>query len=443
MVADLSTFSSKARRLKMLQISAGLLLVSFTLWHWAGPIGIQIANQLGNLPDKLFKGRIPSSAEFVADRLRDLSWLLASAVLLGIAAIILWHQVRIISSGLRRTLVAGFLLFVILNLFTWSASQTASFWLALYASSPTFKDTSFNIERHLLAESKAERRFAVIGSSQAASEVDCAILNKRFYPSASFSMLHFAGAQASDFLVFMPYLRSSKASDVICYVSQQSIYPRTSGHTYLPLLTSESLVKLWECGLYQEEVWANVRFGILGMAIPSFRIRRGFSTAFFGPVAEDGVLKSLELSHQTEKSLNEQNESPEVAIDKTGAQVASVAADYLKSHSSEFQKRCLRLFLAECEELNLRVHFIVGQVHPQLDAVIPVEVQNDFNELIDELPSHQSLHLIRGELPRHQSNEYSDWMHIHRSSRNAFTHALANVLEPFIGIESKQKVKLR
>ena len=401
-----STFSFKLLR----SLLVGCFSLSFLLFISASWLAEPLGNTFSSRISARTDGRVQNPVRFVSNRIVEVSGLLGC---LGLGTLVLWCSTRFLGR-IRllplRIVAGGSVGFAAFNFMILCASKTLLFWLGLYVCHPIFKETSFHIERLLLAESDAKYRIALIGSSQAASEFDSGQLTSDLYPYAQVGTLHHAGAHASDFLIFFDYIQSADASEVICYVSEQSFYTRTSGHIFLPLSTSSSLKRMEACGSAELDLGQPLMFSRLARLLPAFRIRRAVQSALGGEVVENGVrtqsgkIKSItDLAAQEESKYDIEN--------------------------SLYEKRCFRYFLKAAAENGIHVIIVMGQVNPVLQSELDSELREDFQNFLGQIEREfPEVEILKDGVKSHSSSEYSDLMHVREKTKTENTARLAEKL---------------
>ena len=435
MVLNSSTSSSN-RSWRMPWVSFGILALS-----WVGYLLLAspVANWMGErFSDEILnigRGRIVASVAFVEARALDSVYLLT-------IAIVLFELTRIVSCGIARRidplwqwLPVSAVWFASFNVFVFMAGGTTLWWMALHLPHVNLQQTAFNIERLMLAESDAETKVVVIGSSQGQSEIDVGQLARYLRPAVNAGNLSYAGALADDMTLMHFQYQEIGPDVVVCYVSPLSLYKPVTGTRWLPLLTTNSLASFVDTDVWSLGEKVRLGQGVLGLAVPLFKQRIAFSHAMYGDVSEFGYTRPDSPLANKETAINGAvTEEPVLAswVPREDDRIRR-AAVYVLGENSDYLKKSLREFLRMSAEQDRTVVLINGQVHPELTGEISSKVIKDYDKFMAELETHKNVIMLADDLKDHPAAEYTDWFHISPADRSVNTKRLAESLSKEFG----------
>ena len=254
-------------------------------WAWGDSvvrsIAVQLAADYGDILIEKSRGKVTSPSFFIETRLRELISLIIVACGLVIASWLLYRWIARFCSPLWLWLPTSLIAFTAVNLFVGSAAETGTFWTTLFALSEDSKQPAFHINRISHLDSQAKTKVIVLGSSQAGSEIEETILNRKFGPNIHVANLSYAGASPVDFLLIEEWYQHDRPDVVICYLSELSFYTTASGSRLLPLLKPTAWPILYDLNasaVMSEDAIVN---GLIASTLPLFQSRRGIEYAVF------------------------------------------------------------------------------------------------------------------------------------------------------------------
>lgn len=230
-------------------------------------------------------GSVMDAEKFVQNRLWEAAYLFSALV-----AVIIIHNLltRIFlkkTSGQNAHWIFHAIVgFVLVNLWLAVACHTTLFWFAFWQGKEgTTGLARFQVKYHVLRESRALPKAAIMGSSQAHRQVDDQLLNGYLAPNLHTGELGWPGARAYDVYLIHRGLDPSTAQIIIWYFSEADFYLGLSGDT-VPLFFGFKDIP--DCRKFDLEKHIPVRilsYGLLSDLLPAFYLRDVLSQRILGP----------------------------------------------------------------------------------------------------------------------------------------------------------------
>lgn len=408
--------SSRGLRGKLLGIAMALSAL-WVLWLAGGrALGMRLGSAFASELTHFSKGRILNPPEFVANRLFETLYLATILGLLVALALVIEAAVKARVRRVWAWVPLSVYLFVACNAFVAAAAETGLYWGVLMLGGPNLKQSAFHSERIRLRESSAAKRVVVVGSSQGNAQISAGQLNRQFHPEVEFANLSYAGAQAFDLLLIQDFYSEIRPDVVVCYLSKLNLYTPCGGGRFLPLMNPRGWSDFAELAPPEASLAEERFYGAQGILLPVFRSRRALELGLFG--AEAGEARAARPGR-----------AGEAGDDPLRSAAAETARQYRVGPEAEFQKRALARFLERNTTANTVTVLIKGQMHPLLESLISPDVHRDFENWLGEISSSgRKVVVLDDDLPRSESEAYSDLAHVTEAERVAFTAALGRQL---------------
>ena len=381
---------------------------------WAGyfiggnALGHSAVNHFGKAVDRLGGCKVPDQAQFVTLRLREFLTLISIAWLTGLIAIgILKFQVH--QNRYLSVFCNAILLFVVLNFSILAAGKTALFWLILRGTTVD-NQAQFHTKENLLREIKIHPRIALVGSSQARTQIKQEQFNEYARGRAWLMEFHFPGCRSADVFLLSNRFSATQVNEFVYYVSPSYFYiPESDSAIARDLLRLRDLPITLAMNAWQHFPSQTRPYAALGMAIPLFQYRSALQHAIFGnpdfvlPSATPPSSKPIVNDHLSARGLS--TSGPEVA----------------------YQKAAFHHFLEHTAEKGQHVIVIGGQLNPAAEAVFAPNIRPDYERFLKECAqSYPNMTLIwQNELLIEPPEAYDDDVHVSEKTAEIFTAAFA------------------
>ncbi len=388
---------------------AGYLALGHSLAFW-------VAGKWGPKIVAAGDGKFSDAGTFIQARLFEGAWLMTAT--LGILLVVvylggvwarklpeLWHWVSYSVCG-----------FVGLNVWLKVAMTTVLFWGVFWNGKGTTDSlTQFNMKLLLMKENSAPTQVILAGSSQIHAQVDHRLLNEQLGKGFNCTDLGFPGNRANDFLWLNRQLEGSRASIIVCYVSEGSFFNDGLSIGVPVFLSMRDLPEFMRLGWRLDWDSKSMKYAILANFAPVFRMRDSVSQRVLG----DGL-----------------NRLPQRRRDSTLAsdliERANVAAPYYHfGPQVPFEMAALDAFIAKCHSKNQRVVICCGQMNPILASRIPAELRPRMRDYLHQLAAkHSNMRLLDQDvLPLQTEANYEDLTHVNRNAQIQFTKLIGVELE--------------
>jgi hypothetical protein len=395
-------------------ICGGAALVSWTALLLAGrPMADALGQRFGTALLKLGEGKFSSAAEFIHRRFSEAAWLIT--LLAGWA---LTHGIVHFLFSKRGSCRAAWVLhaalaFVILNLWMTAAARTAGFWIAHWDGALTQNLTRFQVKMILAREQAAGGRMALVGSSQTRAQIDEAVLNGSFGPMVRVTDLAYPGAKALDVLLMQRQIDSTEPDYVVWYVSEAVCYSGSASEVipnFLTLSQVPDLIRRDATRFISPEYLGS---GILGAALPVFRLREVVTQRILGP--QIGNLNQSRYDAALEANLSTR---------------AKEAADYYRlNEESRMHERAMEDFIRQSAAQRQKVVLLVGQLHPTFQSALHPSIRPHMIAYLREIQSRHPNVILIEDIPPQVESDYDDLTHVNRAAQQRFSTFLAARLE--------------
>jgi len=392
----------------------------WALWFLLGkPVAGLVASLWGDRLLKLGDGKFTDPALFVQMRLHDLALLASVAGLLALACLLTmsWFRVRF---SMRFRWAANTLLFLLsFNIFGAIASHTVLFWCLLFTGEGnTHNYTQYQIKRGLMAEIAAPRQAILLGSSQTHAEIDKRLLNARMGRQLWTTELHFPGARSFDMLLCLEDLPDVKFDCVICYLSEGYFYSGANSEAAMFFMRFRELGQFYDCGGKMVNPGRFFTYGLIGDAVPLFRLREPVISRLFG-------YRIL--------GLNQERRDLTLSAD-LAERAKSAATNYHLGSESDFQKRAFEVFARKCRERHARLVLCCGQLNPILSRALDPGLRPDMLTYLHKLASQDPniVLLDESQLPVQTEKDYKDLTHVNEAGQVRFTEYIETVLQKLL-----------
>ena len=397
---------------------------AWALWFLLGkPVASIVASRFGDRLLKLGDGKFTDPAVFVQMRLQDLAMLGSAASLLTLACLLTasWFRVRL---PLRfRWAANSLVLFLSFNIFGAIASHTVLFWCLLFTGqNNTHNFTQYQLKRGLMPEIVAPRQAVLLGSSQTHAEIDKRLLNTRMGRQLWTTELHFPGSRSFDLLLCLEDLPPVKIDCVICYLSESYFYSGADSEAAMFFMRFRDLGQFYDCGGQKVRPGRFFTYGLIGDALPLFRLREPVISRLFG-------FKILGLN----QARRDQSLSADLA-----ERAKTAATGYHIGTESDFQKKAFALFARKCRERHARLVLCCGQLNPILGRALDPALRPDMLACLHDLASHDSniILLEESQLPVQTEKDYKDLTHVDEATQVRFTEYMETVLQKLLNTPS-------
>jgi hypothetical protein len=406
--------------MKSRKLIISLAAFSAAAWGLFAVFGKTLAGALdarfGSRVLQIAAGKTTDSRMFIQMRLRETGLLLTAAALIALAHLLAVSLIK------RRTLPRlGWIFsalsgFVCLNAFAVVATHTVLFWSLLFTGTGTTHNfTQYQIKRGLMREMLAPKQAVLLGSSQTRAEIDEGLLNDRLGTQLWTTELHFPGSQVYDMLLSLEDLPPVKVDYVICYLSEGYFYVHSTADGMMFFLNFRNLPEFYGMGGAFTHPGRYFAYGLLGNALPLFRLR-------------DPLLGRILGHSMMDLSQEEWNQS----LDKDLAGRARFAeAGYHVGPDTVFQKKAFGVFAAKCRERHSVLIVCCGQMNPVLARAIEPSLRADMLAFLRGQAAQDTniVLLDEADLPPQTEKDYDDLTHVNQAAQMRFSEFIAGVLE--------------
>jgi hypothetical protein len=364
---------------------------------------------------RVIVGSVMDAEKFVQNRLWEAAYLFSALVAVIIIHNLLTGMFLKKTSGQNaRWIFHAIVGFVLVNLWLAVACHTTLFWFAFWQGKEgTTGLARFQIKYHLLRESRALPKAAIMGSSQAHRQVDDQLLNGCLAPNLHTGELGWPGARAYDVYLIHRGLDPSTAQIIIWYFSESDFYMGFSVDT-VPLFFGFKDIP--DCRKFDLEKHIPVRilsYGLLSDILPAFYLRDVLSQRILGP----GVAMIRQRQHDATVKNN---------LDAGSARLAPM---FQINAESALQKSALASLAMDCAKRQQRLVLIAGQLNPLLGRRLDPALRIDMLSFLRELQrQHPDIVLITNP-PFQEVSDYIDLTHVNDERRRAFTQFVAEQLK--------------
>ena len=404
---------------RLLAIVFGIVAAGWCIYAAGGrAISSALAARFGDAIVRIGEGKIISADDFVHRRLLEAAWLttllLAWACLQ--AAITKWRGKGALP-GRWNWVLHSVLAFICLNLWLSQAQHTVLFWGLMWQGKHTQNLTRFYVKLILARENPAPVQAALMGSSQTRAQIDENLLNTILGRQLRTIELHYPGSKGYDVLLMQPLVSRMHPKYIICYVSEGDFYGGTESEIVPNFLTFAESPNLVRLGGHRFVPARRIGYGLLGDALPVFRLREVLSQRVFGTSIGQ---------------INQQRYDAALEVD-LAERARRAAKVYGANEESRFQHRAFEEFVARCRRSNQRVIILAGQLNPLFGDAIEPRVRQEMIAFLRSLPGkHPNVTVIEN-LPRQTPEDYQDLTHVTKPIQERFTRFLAEWLRNVVG----------
>lgn len=398
------------RRRPFLSMALVLIVAWGCYLGFGGALGKMVATSCGNVIGQLGGGKVPDQARYVTQRGGELLWLISLAWIIGLVTTAL---LKSLSTWSRRasTFAGGIVLFAALNLWSVAASRTALFWLILRGTTVE-NQAQFRAKENLLGEIGIHPVIALVGNSQARTEITEEQFNQSASGRAWMMELHFPGCRAADVFLLSERYDARQVNEFVYYVSPGSFYVTQSDSAIArDLLRLRDLPTTLSIDAWSHFPPETRRYAALGMALPLFQYRSSLQHAVFGS------------SEIVPPAAIPQPAAPTAAT-IPHAPVRGLAAS---SPEADYQKAAFRRFLEHATAKGQHVIVIGGQWNPAAEALFPPDIRPDYEQFLKECArTYPAMTLVwQNELLVQPPEAYVDDVHASEKTAECFTEAFA------------------
>lgn len=402
-------------------LAIGLVALPAVIWTAVWLLGHStagfVSSLLGERLVRMGDGKFGDPVVFIENRLTEAAILVT--LLCVFPAIILSavrFSGRFVGERWRWTIIS-LLGFVGVNVCLKVAMATCLFWLFFWnGKGSTNNLTQYYIKLLLLPEQKAPVKLVFAGSSQMLAQVDAAVFNRLSQPRAFATGLQFPGNRSFELCLLDDDLEDKQVDAVVCYLSELNFFGSGFGPGFSTFFGFDDLPQYSRLGGQLGWSRQDIGYGLLGSAMPVFRLR--------GPLSERVLGRDL-----ADVAQNRRDEALEVDLAKRAVEAAKA---YRDDDQAKFQIAAMREFVRTCRERGRKVVLCCGQLNPVLAAQLSADLRPKFLAILEELArEYNNVVLVRPEdLPVQRETDYDDLTHVNEAARARFTSALAETLRP-------------
>jgi hypothetical protein len=393
---------------------------SAAAWALYAVLGRTLARALdarfGHRILQMAAGKTTDSRMFIQMRMREAVLLLTAAALIALAQLLAASLINRRTPPRLAWILSALSGFVCLNAFAFVAAHTVLFWCLLFTGTGTTHNfTQYQIKWGLMREMQAPQQAVLLGSSQTRAEIDEGLLNDRLGTRLWTTELHFPGNQVYDMLLDLEDLPPVKVDYVICYLSEGNfiVGPQTGGMEFF--LNFRNLPELYRLGGALIHPDRSFAYGLLGNALPLFRLREPLLGRILGP-------SMMNLSQE------EWNQS---LITDLAARARIAVAAYQLGPNTVFQKKAFGVFAAKCRERHAVLIVCCGQMNPILGRVLDPSLRADMLAFLRGQAAQDTniVLLEQAQMPVQTEKDYDDLSHVNTAAQVRFSEFMADVLE--------------
>src|ERR1051325_11157248 len=369
------------------------------------------------------EGKITAASSFVHHRFFEGLWLATLLLVWGgiHAAVAKWLSGKVPSR--RAAIMRLVLALICLNLWLSQAERSVLFWGLLWQGKQTQNLTRFYIKLILARENPAPVQAALMGSSQVRAQIDEELLNSVMSGRLHTTELHYPGSKAHDVFLLQPIVSRIDPQYIICYVSEGDFYGGGASEGVPNFLTFAQLPALVRLGGHKFIPRREIAYGLLGNALPIFRLREVLAQRFFGP-------QIVQLKQQRY----------DAAIEADFAERARRAAKlYALNDQTQFQRRAFEQFVVRCRARNQRVIILCGQLNPLFGDALEPRFRQETLAFLRSLAARYSNVLFIKNLPKQTPEDYEDLTHVLKPAQERFTRFLAERLLDLLNAERGER----
>jgi hypothetical protein len=396
----------------------GLAAFSLAVWGMFAVLGETLVRSLdahfGSRVLRMAAGKTTDSRVFIQARLHEVVLLLAVAAFIALAHVSVVGLLNQRTSPRLAWILSASSGFVCLNAFGVMAAHTVLFWCLLFTGTGTTHNfTQYEIKRGLMREEQAPK--LLLGNSQTRAEIDEGVLNDRLGKQLWTTELHFPGNQIYDMLLCLEDLPPVRVDYVICYLSEGYFFGNPNAQGVMFFLDFNNLPEFYRLGGALTHPGRNFAYGLLGNALPLFRLR-------------DPLLGRI-LGHSM-MDLNQEEWNQSLPTDLL--QRARTAATTLTLGSrTDFQEAAFAVFAAKCHERHATLIVCCGQNNPILERATEPARRADMLAFLRRQASQDTniVLLDEAEMPQQTEKDYDDLTHVNVAAQARFSEFMAGVLE--------------
>lgn len=399
------------RRHPFLSMAILLALAWACYLQFGNVVGRFAASSFGPIVSKLGASKVPDPARYVTMRLSELLWLISLTWLTALIVTVLFKALSK-KSGVS-IFSRGVILFLALNLWCLAAAKTALFWLVLRGTTVE-NHAQFRVKENLVSEVKVHPVIALVGNSQARSEITEEDFNTYANGRAWMMECHFPGCRAADVYLLSERFTGNQVDEYVYYVSPGSFYVAESdsaiARDLLRLRDFPVTISMAAWGHFPVETRV---YAALGIICPLFQYRSPFQHAIFG---SSEILPPAIATRLTPSPVKVENTSP-----------ACVRALATSSPEADYQKDAFRRFLQRATEKRQHVIVIGGQWNPVAEAQFPADLRPDYERFLKECArAYPAMTLVwQNEILVQSPDAYMDYVHCTEKTSEYFTEAFA------------------
>ena len=161
-----------------------------------------------------------------------------------------------------------------------------------------------------------------------------------------------------------------------------------------------------------------VGYGLLGGALPLFRVREPLAGRLLGSSMQD-------LGQRRWDQALDTNLDQRAKVDAT---------NYCSNVRSEFEERAFRAFASKCRDRHSRLVICCGQLNPILEKSLDPRLRPEMLSFLREMAVEDSNITLLDEssLPRQDAQNYDDLTHVNAAAREQFSEFIAGVLDNLV-----------
>ena len=365
---------------------------------------------------QLTSGKTTDARMFIQMRLREAVLLLTVGALLALAQLLVasWLKRRVRPRA--AWILSALSGFVCLNAFALVAAHTVLFWCLLFTGTGTTQYiTQYQIKCGLLREIQAPQKAVLLGSSQTRAQIDEEILNDRLGKQLWTTELHFPANQVYDMLLNLEDLPPVKVNYVICYLSEGNFIVGPESPGLMFFLNFRNLPEFYRMGGALTQANRSFAYGLLGNALPLFRLRDPLLGRILGP-------SMMNLS---------QEEWDQSLVTDLATRARTAAAVYHLGPNTVFQKKAFDVFAAKCRQRHAVLIVCCGQVNPILARMMDPSLRADLLAFLRGRAAEDTniVLLEPAQLPVQTEKDYLDLNHVNTAAQARFSEFIAGVLD--------------
>ncbi len=384
----------------------GLLILAWLVYGIGGQsIAGWVAGLLERQLNGLADGKFADPQVFVRGRMREALFLLTGAWVGATAVFIAFRKIDT-QTVIPRVYPRAMMIFVVLNLWLAMAGNCVLFWLLFWQGEGTPNLVGFEIKRLLFKENKAESKMIIMGSSQANRQFKEALLNRQFGNRLWTTELGFPGNKVFDVWSIWERLPENRPA-LVAYYLNEGDFMDSSGLAPIYFFDAGAANVWRRLGTGRVPMTRKMYNGLIGSAIPLFRIRDALASRFLGKAMA---------------GMNQADHDTAMASD-LNRRAALVKDRFRRDAYTDLHRSALVELAGDCQRRGTKLILLFGQLNPLLERQLDGRLRAEVGSFLEELDARfANVTLIQREkMPEQTTEDYEDLTHVNDEAQKRFT----------------------